>query len=180
MSKHQAFIQWYQPIHEPFIRYCSSKAIGWMETEDLAQETILATLERFEQIKDKKRLLGYMIGVVNNLVGKQYRRAKFQTEWDEKVLEKLESRTKNPEIALDLQYLLKAMNQLPHTQKEAIELFELSGFSIAEVADIQEVSIGAVKTRISRGRKTLRSLLQDEDKKMPLSQRLAIYASILF
>jgi len=48
MTAHQEFLDWYQPIHEPFVRFCSSKAIGWMEIEDLVQElervaTITAT-----------------------------------------------------------------------------------------------------------------------------------------
>ncbi len=174
------FLALYKPIHAPFTRFCSSKAIGWMETEDLVQETILATLQGFERIEDKNKLLGFMIGIVHNIVNKQYRRAKFSSPWDERVLDKLEARTTNPAIALDLQYLLKTIKQLPRNQAEAIELFELSGFSIQEIAEIQEVSPNAVKTRISRGRKKLRTLLQDEDSTMSIAQRLAIYASILF
>ena len=179
-TEHQAFLDWYQPVHDSFVRFCSSKAIGFMETEDLVQETILATLKGFDRIEDRSKLLGYMIGIVNNIINKHHRRAKFSSRWDERVLEKLESRTTDPTIALDLQFLLKALKQLPAQQEEAIQLFELSGFSIREIATIQKISEGAVKTRISRGRKQLRSLLQDEDSKLSISQRLAIYASILF
>ena len=161
-------------------RFCSSKAIGWLETEDLVQEAILATLQGYHNIQDKNKLLGFMIGVVKNILSKYHRRAKFSSPWDERVLEKLTARTADPDIALDLQYLLKTLKQLPTAQEEAIQLFELSGFSIQEIAEIQSVSSGTVKTRISRGRKKLRELLQDEDSKLSLSQRLAIYASILF
>lgn len=180
MTTHQDFLDWYEPIHGPFVRFCSSKAIGWMETEDLVQEAILATLQGFNRIEDKNKLLGYMISIVNNTVKKHHRRAKFRGTWDERVLEKLEHRTTDPTVALDLQYLLKTIKQLPKVQAEAIELFELSGFSIKEIAEIQGVSTGAVKTRISRGRQHLRTLLQDENSTMSLTQRLAIYASILF
>lgn len=180
IETHQEFLNWYQPIHESFVRYCSTKAIGWIETQDLVQAAILATLQGFPKIEDKQKLLGYMIGVVKNILHKHHRQAKFRGTWDERVLEKLECRTTDPVIALDLQYLLKTIKQLPKAQEEAIELFELSGFSIKEVAEIQGVSTGAVKTRISRGRKKLKTLLQDDSSDMSLSQRLAIYASILF
>ena len=180
ITSHQEFLNWYEPIHTSFVRFCSSKAIGWMETEDLVQAAILATLEGFNRIEDKNKLLGFMIGIVNNILKKHHRRAKFTSPWDERVLEKLESRTTDPNIALDLQYLLKTLKQLPPEQEEAIQLYELSGFSIQEIAEIQVISPGAVKTRISRGRKKLRELLQDENSSMSLSQRLAIYASILF
>ena len=179
-NNHQEFLQRYGAIHAPFIRYCSTKAIGWMETEDLAQEAILTTLVNYASIEAKEKLLAYMIGIVNNIVFKYLRRGKFRGTWDERILEKLESRTGDPEIALDLQYLLKAIKELPKSQAEAIELFELCGLSIKEIATIQEVSAGAVKTRISRGRKQLKTMLQEEGNTMTLAQRLAIYTSILF
>ena len=77
IAAHQDFLDWYQPIHAPFVRFCSSKAIGWMETEDLVQEAILATLQRFYRIEHKDKLLGFMVGIVKNIMGKYHRRAKF-------------------------------------------------------------------------------------------------------
>ena len=106
----QKFLNWYEPHHDSFVRFCSSRAFGIMETEDLVQEAVLKTLEGFERIKDESKTLGYMIGIVQNIVRNQKRRMKFKGDWEELVLEKLESKTLNPEVALDIQYLLKAMN----------------------------------------------------------------------
>lgn len=176
----QKFLSWYEPHHDSFVRFCSSRAFGIMETEDLVQEALLKTLEGFDRIQDESKTLGYMIGIVQNIVRNQKRRMKFQGDWEELVLEKLESKTLNPEVALDIQYLLKALNQLPEKQSEAIMLFEISGFSIREIAEIQDSSESATKTRISRGRKKLKELLSEKSNSMTLSQRLAVYASILF
>lgn len=71
---HQEFLTLYTPLHDRFTRYCSSNAYGLMETEDLVQETILCTLQQFERIHDKNKLLWYMIGVANNIVKNQLRR----------------------------------------------------------------------------------------------------------
>ena len=176
--KHQ-FLEWYQPIHEPFTRYCSSRAYGLIEAEDLVQEAVLAALQGFDRLHDKEKLLSFMIGVVNNIIRNKNRRKKFKASWDEKVLEQLESQAPNPEVALDIHYLLKALDQLPEKQKEAILLFEISGFSMKEIGEIQESSLSATKTRISRGRQELKRLLSEDGRKMPLSKRLAIYASFL-
>ncbi|MEM8907255.1 MAG: RNA polymerase sigma factor [Bacteroidota bacterium] len=177
---HAEFLKWYETIHEPFVRYCSSRAYGLIETEDLVQETILATLKGFSRIQHKEKLLGFMIGVVNNLIKNKLRRKKFRGQWDEVLLEKLESRAPSPEVALDIHYLLKAMEQLPARQKEALILFEVSGFSLREVAEIQESSVAAVKTRLHRSRQKLRTLLTDEGStSTSVSARLAAYASIL-
>jgi len=72
-NKNEAFLNWYEPIHHRFIRYCSSVSYGILETEDLAQEAIMATLQNYERINDKKKLLNYMIGVVRNVVKNQKR-----------------------------------------------------------------------------------------------------------
>lgn len=179
-NAHTEFLKWYEPVHAPFVRYCRSSAYGLMETEDLVQETILATLQGFSRIQDKEKLLNFMIGAAKNIVKNKLRRKKFQGHWDESLLEKLESETPNPEIALDIHYLLKAMEQLPARQQEALILFEVSGFSLQEVADIQESSIAAVKTRLHRSRHKLRTLLSDSGTTRNVSARLAAYASILF
>ena len=40
--------------------------------------------------------------------------------------------------------LHEALSRLPENQREAIVLFEISGFSIAEIADLQHAGISAV------------------------------------
>ena len=173
------FLEKYEPFHEPFVRYCSSRAFGWMEAEDLVQEAVLAALENYNRLADKDKLLGYLIGIANNIIKNKHRRLKFKGEWDEQQIEQLESQIQNPELALDIHFLLKAIEQLPEKQREALILFEISGFSIREISKIQDSAENATKTRLSRARQKLKTLLTEDGRKMPLAQRLAIYASIL-
>ncbi|MGB3075478.1 MAG: RNA polymerase sigma factor [Chitinophagales bacterium] len=161
-TTHQEFLTLYKPLHERLTRYCSSNAYGLMETEDLVQETILATLQHFNRINDKQKLLSYMIGVANNIVKNLLRRQKFKGTFDEKAALKLEGRIGNPEVALDIHYLYKALNQMPLKDKEAVILFEVNGFSIREISEMQHASEGATKTRLSRARQKLKELLTEE------------------
>lgn len=50
----------------------------------------------------------------------------------------------------------RVLADLPAVQREAVVLFEIEGFSIEEIAAIQEVSVSAVKSRLARGRDRLR------------------------
>ncbi|MEN0050290.1 MAG: RNA polymerase sigma factor [Bacteroidota bacterium] len=174
----QEFLAQYQQVHEAFVRYCASRAYGLLEVEDLVQETILATLEGFEKIKDQSRLLAYMIGIANNLTKRYSRRRKFKANWEEETIEKMEAQLKDAALAVDIHYLHQAIQQLGADQRDAILLFHISGLSVKEVAELQQVSEGAVKTRLSRGRTELKRLLADETHPIPLSKRLAIYASL--
>jgi len=176
---HQEFLTSYKIIHDAFVRYCSSKAFGIMEAEDLVQEAILATLKRFDQIKDKDKLLSYLIGTVQNILRNKRRQLRFKGSWDDQLLEKIESKAPSPEIALDIHYLLKEVAKLPEKQQEALILFEISGFSIREISELQHSSEAATKTRLSRARQILRKRLSDQVGKNSFSSTLAAYASIL-
>ena len=47
-------------------------------------------------------------------------------------------------------------------KKEALILFEISGFSIKEIAQLQQSKEGAVKVRLSRARKELKVLMTEQ------------------
>lgn len=174
------FLQWYEPVHDSFTRYCAARAFGLLSAEDLVQEAVLAALQGWPRLQQKDRLLGYMIGIVNNIIRNYCRRLRFRGEWEEKRLQQLESRLgADSETVLDVHYLLRAVEELPAAQQEALLLFELSGFSIREVAAIQQVTEGAVKTRLSRARRSLRGMLHENGRRLTVGERLRIYANLL-
>lgn len=60
------------------------------------------------------------------------------------------------------QELYEALNRLPAKERTSVLLFYMEGYSVKEIADIQEVSQDAVKQHLSRGRNHLRGLLSNE------------------
>ena len=58
----------------------------------------------------------------------------------------------SPELILDIQLLYKMLDKLPEKQRNAMILFEISGFTMKEIAEIQLSTVGAINTKISRGR----------------------------
>ena len=53
--------------------------------------------------------------------------------------------------------ILACLNKLPQKAREVIILRDMQGFSYEEIADILECSEGTIKSRISRGRQTLKA-----------------------
>jgi RNA polymerase sigma-70 factor (ECF subfamily) len=56
--------------------------------------------------------------------------------------------------------LKKALNELPDVYRNAIVMCDLEGLSYSEIAEIQNTTIGTVRSRIHRGRKFLREIAQ--------------------
>lgn len=59
-------------------------------------------------------------------------------------------------------YLEKALGQLPEDQRTVVVLSDIHGYGYEEIAEILEVAIGTVKSRISRGRARLRQALSED------------------
>ncbi len=57
--------------------------------------------------------------------------------------------------------LRAALREIPEERRTAILLFDVDGYTYAEIAEITQSSLGTVKSRISRGHEELRGLLSD-------------------
>lgn len=161
--KQKAFTEAYEACHDPFVRYCSALAFGKMDVEDLVQDVLLSAYRNFENIEKKDQLLHYLMRAARNRFSSFWRKPRYQDELLEKHSERLMSQGVSPEVLLDVQLLYRTLDQLPEMQRQAVVLFEISGFSMKEIAEIQGSNEGAVKTKISRGRQKLRMLLEEKE-----------------
>jgi len=57
--------------------------------------------------------------------------------------------------------LARALGSIPEERRRAILLYDVDGYGYAEIAALTGVSVGTIKSRISRGREELRRLLAD-------------------
>lgn len=149
----------YEAIHMPLVRYCDSRSYGLMDTEDLVQETVLRTLEGYESIREQSRLLSYMIGMANNICRNVQRSLGRQRKHLGEVGRRLYISPAQPDQITEIELLYEKISELGNDEREAILMFEVSGFAIKEVAEALDRSEGATKTLLSRARGKLRSLM---------------------
>ena len=60
----------------------------------------------------------------------------------------------------DLQAVHRALDRISLNLREAVILHELEGLSLAEIASLQDVSLNTVASRVRRGRKRLKVILE--------------------
>lgn len=68
-------------------------------------------------------------------------------------------------------FLEEALATLPEDQRVAIVLSDVQGYGYDEIAEIMDIAVGTVKSRISRGRSRLRDYLQNTPQGMELAER---------
>jgi RNA polymerase sigma-70 factor (ECF subfamily) len=89
----------------------------------------------------------------------QYRRAKFSGIWNEAAAQLLPETGSPTDAGYDVEVLYSLLEKLPPRQRECVVLFELSGFSLEEIRQVQGGTLSGVKSRLKRGREQLRRWL---------------------
>lgn len=156
-------MQLYDPLHDRLSRFVQSMVWNSDDAKDVLSETILAAYESFEKVRNPEAFLYYLFGIASRLTKKRERRKKFWGVFESSAVDSSIS-SHNSESRIAVNELYAALNKLPVKQREAITLFEISGFSIKEIAELQGSTLSGVKSRLVRARDQLATLLEVEKK----------------
>ena len=161
------FLELLDPLRDKLFMYALLLEKNHTDAEDLASDTILTMYEYFPKLKDESAFKAYLFKTARSKFRRKKRRSKFFGLFDDKQASNIISHEPPPDMPLDVKMLYEALDQLPGEQKEALVLFEISGFSIKEIAEMQKATVTAVKSRLKRGREKLASILtEDNDDKI--------------
>ena len=139
------------------------------EAEDVMQQAYVNAFTHLHQFNGSARFSTWLTRIaVNEALARVRRQNRYETFDDE--LSNAEpsmspNHVENPErqaFTRELHGLLEwAIDRLPNGMREVFVLREVEGLSTLEVAECLGVSEDVVKTRLSRGRATLRRLLME-------------------
>ncbi len=147
------------------------------DAEDLVQETYLKAYRAFGSFQEGTNLKAWLYKILTNTFINSYRARKRrpeQSELDEVEdlylyrrlggLEAAAAGRSAEEEVMDLfadEDVKRALESLPEQFRIAVLLADVEGFSYKEIADILDVPIGTVMSRLHRGRKALQKALYD-------------------
>jgi RNA polymerase sigma-70 factor, ECF subfamily len=164
LDKREHFMLLYEPVHERLNRFVHSMVWNREDARDVIADTLLKAYENFDKLEKEESFLYWLFGIASNLAKHRGRRMKFWTRYEDHHENHLVESSPAVYRKFEIEALYKAMSKLPEKQREAISLFEISGFSIAEIQKMQGGSLSGVKSRLVRGRQELARLLQKEFK----------------
>jgi len=131
------------------------------EAEDIVQETVLQAWKSFHRFQPGTNCRAWLYKILFHVTShhrRKWLRLKQATEREELLMENL---TFEPPVSQHLsdEEVLAAFARLPQTYREVVLLADVQEFSYKEVAEIACIPIGTVMSRLSRGRKQLRTEL---------------------
>jgi len=153
-------------LQNPLFRYLHLFRIPDAVIEDIAQETFVRAwqnLHRFDP--EKASFMTWLFTIAKRLALNELNRAanKYVVTDSCGISETADPGSDSGEMHVanqQLQHQLNAaISQLPENFRNALMLFTFGELSIEQIADLEQCSIGTVKSRIHRAKKTLQSLL---------------------
>ncbi len=164
-------MQYMAPLYTAALRMTRNAA----DAEDLVQETYLKAYRGFGGFEQGTNLKAWLYRILTNTFINSYRSKKRRPEESE--LDEVEDlylyrrlggleaaaigRSAEDEL-MDLvtdQEVKDAIEALPEQFRMAVLLADVEGFSYKEIADILDIPIGTVMSRLHRGRKALQKAL---------------------
>lgn len=139
------------------------------DAQDLVQETYFKAYRHYDKFQEGTNFKAWLFKILKNSFINNYRKkqsrplqtdfAEIEDAFENRLSDEVSRKIKSPEeeflkdvLDEDVQ---QAMDELPDDYRMAIVLADLEGFSYKEIAEILEVPLGTVMSRLYRGRKLL-------------------------
>jgi RNA polymerase sigma-70 factor (ECF subfamily) len=151
---------------------------------DAAQETFISAFQNIARFRGGS-FRSYLLRIVSNRCYDELRRRKrrpatsfedFGEEADEETNPALINGRERPEEYAERQEMARVIQAgietLPPDQRVALVLSDVQGLSYQEIAEVTDVSLGTVKSRLARARGKLRDHLRSQGELLPTRYRL--------
>ena len=144
---------------------------------DLSQEVFLKVWKALPKFEARAKFSTWLYRIVHNVVYDWMRKRKLKSagEFDDQLLKDSQvavgarttpNQEERPDQAMSSGELRnrieEAMAKLSPEHREVVMLREIQGLDYKEIADVMEISIGTVMSRLFYARKKLQGLLSDE------------------
>ncbi len=150
--------------------------------DDLAQDALLKAWNNRTSYQPGTNMKAWTFMILRNQFYSDKRRSWRSTQLDPEVAERTLVAASNPMASLELDEVRRGLAMLPEDQREALILIGAGGLSYEEVSEICGCAIGTIKSRVSRARDRLATIIEtgayDQDDILPSSAMETLIAQL--
>jgi RNA polymerase sigma-70 factor (ECF subfamily) len=161
----------WEELHGNLTAFISRRVRNPADVDDLVQRVLLQIVKGLASLRDAERLHAWVYRTARNVIVDYYRSSTTRREVASGDPEDLAAASDESQAASQdderaaLQELAACMapmiRQLPPAYREAVTLADLEGVSQADAAARAGVSTSGMKSRIQRGRRQLKAVLEE-------------------
>jgi RNA polymerase sigma-70 factor, ECF subfamily len=150
---------WEQPLFYYLRRLAPSEADAW----EWLQETWLKLFRSLNSLRDPHTLPAFLYTTARNTAVSHLRSRNFDNH--ESYPESAADDQSSDDIAAfdDAEQIHHALDQIPLLQREALTLYFLQDLSLEEMANVLDVPLGTVKSRLHYAKLAMRNFLSPGD-----------------
>ena len=141
-------------------------AYAWSHDSDVAddvvQEAMIKALNSVDKIKNIEALDGWLFRILSNCFIDFCRRQRDEVDLNDTILvaqDTPETMHRQNEM---LAAVRSAITNLPFNHRQVVTLIDIENFSYAEVAEIIDVPLGTIMSRLNRARQSLKQILNEQ------------------
>ncbi|MCM0647127.1 RNA polymerase sigma factor [Clostridium swellfunianum] len=158
-GKYEVFLEWLDLNKDKLYRMCFSYVKNNADVEDVFHNTAIKVIENIQKLKSEEAFEKWVISIMLNECRKLLREKKKVLISEEIEVSSEINVLAEQEERMDL---INGLKKIDEKHKEMIILKYYSGYSQKEIAEILDIPLGTVKTKLFRGLKMLRDILGRE------------------
>lgn len=157
------FEQLVEDFYMPLYRFALSLSRKESDAADLTQQTFLLWAKKGHQLRDESKVKTWLFtSLYREFLGRRRQQERFVEPESSAAAIEAQSVPASVVNQLDADTVHRALLALEEAYRAPLTLFYLQQHSYREIAEILEIPIGTVMSRISRGKEQLRRALADD------------------
>lgn len=161
----------WEELHGNLRAFIGRRVRNQADVDDLVQRVLLQIVKGLGSLRDAERLHAWVYRAARNVIVDHYRKSATSREVtsgasaDRAAEESAIPAPSDEDEGAALQELaaclMPMLRQLPPAYREAVTLADLEGMNQADAAERAGVSVSGMKSRIQRGRRQLKAVLEE-------------------
>ena len=159
-------VEIWEQVHKGLRVFIVKRVRNEAEADDILQEVFLRVHRHLDTLNEPDRVVSWVFQIARNVIIDHsravQRRQEFSVGLAPDIDERAASNDMSDEVRTELSGCLRPMlEKLPLKYREAVSLVELEGLTNQEAAIKLGISIPGMKSRVQRGRRQLKKMLND-------------------